>query len=331
MKQDTHLRLLYGTGVALFLLAMLLAAPRIGAGSAVAFGSLLIGWGVERYQAIRHEGTPDNKDRLASLLPGLLLGAAIEALARLHLSRGADPMLKTLAAFALALTAPLAAAQHQTGFWCTPQTVATPNGEGSPLIWNARLDGGWAAWWCPVIMAGGQPGFRGYYWAGLYTYGWSKMPAASERVQASEQPNEQAKAEVFAAAASAANAVDACKHRMLRRDACIALQTSVMPGYPPPMSAASAAQRCGTPQNCTALPPPAEVWRTPASGTGTLYTVVNGRRVAAISGRVAPPSTPCSCSTADIPYTPVPGGPVSHFCALASGPANEVTLCRQVP
>lgn len=76
VSPDKRLHLVYGSGVALFLLA-LLAAP-LGIGTAVAAGSVCIGWGVERYQAIRHEGTADRMDWLASSLPGVLLGAGIE-------------------------------------------------------------------------------------------------------------------------------------------------------------------------------------------------------------------------------------------------------------
>ncbi len=81
---DKRLHLIYGAGVALFLLALLWAAPRIGAGATVAIGSVLIGWAVERYQAIRREGTPSKLDWLATSLPGLLLGGGIELWARFH-------------------------------------------------------------------------------------------------------------------------------------------------------------------------------------------------------------------------------------------------------
>lgn len=220
-----------------------------------------------------------------------------------------------------------AAGQVNPDFWCTPKTAATPNGEGSAMVWKARLDGGWAAWWCPVILAGGQPGFRGYYWAGLYGYGWSKMPAASERVEGALVPEEQARIEVFAAAASASNEVDRCKQRMLRRDACVALRTTAFgAGYPAVDTAASAAARCGSVQNCTALPPPVEVWR--VTGSGTLYNLTaDGRRGSIIPGRVAPSNGLCNCSN-PIPYTAA--GVTSTFCKLDAGPANEITMCRKV-
>ena len=115
---------------------------------------------------------------------------------------------------------------------------------------------------------------------------------------------------------------------MLRRDACVALRTSNLgPAYPAPATAASAASMCGAVQNCDALPPPDEVWRTPPSGTGTLYAVISGRRGSAIAGRTAPAGARCACSTLDLTYTPVPGAPASHFCPLEAGPATEVTLC----
>lgn len=70
------------------------------------------------------------------------------------------------------------------------------------------------------------------------------------------------------------------------------------------------------------------VWRTPAAGSFTLYRVTNGARVP-ITGRTATPRALCDCVRAKLTYSPVPGS-VSTFCTLATGPADEVTLCQQV-
>lgn len=68
------LGLLFAVGAAAVMVVGLLVGP----GLAVALASLGMGWGVERYQAIRREGTADNLDWLASSAPGVLLGAGIE-------------------------------------------------------------------------------------------------------------------------------------------------------------------------------------------------------------------------------------------------------------
>ena len=71
-------------------------------------------------------------------------------------------------------------------------------------------------------------------------------------------------------------------------------------------------------------PPPTTTWQTPATGTGTIYLTAGTRLGVVVSGKKAPPATACACPAAPITYF---GG---TFCPLAAGPANEVTLCRQV-
>ena len=70
------------------------------------------------------------------------------------------------------------------------------------------------------------------------------------------------------------------------------------------------------------LLPAGPIWKTPASGTGTLYNVVNGARSAIIPDRKAPSDTECDC-TSSIKYF------TATYCPLKGGPPNEVTLCRQ--
>lgn len=75
---DKLAHLKYGLGVALFFLLMLWAGPRLGMGYTVALASVVMGWAVERYQAIRREGTPSGWDWFASSLPGVLLGLVLQ-------------------------------------------------------------------------------------------------------------------------------------------------------------------------------------------------------------------------------------------------------------
>ena len=71
-----HLKL--GVPMAFLLVSIVLIAKNIGAGYAVAFGAVALGVGVEVYQKIRKEGTPDFWDALASAAAGLVLGLGFE-------------------------------------------------------------------------------------------------------------------------------------------------------------------------------------------------------------------------------------------------------------
>ena len=69
-------------------------------------------------------------------------------------------------------------------------------------------------------------------------------------------------------------------------------------------------------------PPPPAAWRTPATGSGTIYIAAGARLGSIVAGRKAPPNTACTCPATPIVYY---GG---TFCPLTTGPATEVTLCR---
>jgi hypothetical protein len=79
-----------------------------------------------------------------------------------------------------------------------------------------------------------------------------------------------------------------------------------------------AEMKAGVPQST------AQVWRTPSTGSGTLYTIINGKRGNIIPGRTAAPNSLCTCSATPIVYL------TATFCPLATGPLTEVTMCRQV-
>ncbi|MEY2653636.1 MAG: hypothetical protein RLZZ524_664 [Pseudomonadota bacterium] len=59
-----------------------------------------------------------------------------------------------------------------------------------------------------------------------------------------------------------------------------------------------------------------------SAGAGTLYRVSSAGARSIIAGRTVPNGTPCNCS-APILYLG------QSLCRLASGPADEVTLCRK--
>jgi hypothetical protein len=68
--------------------------------------------------------------------------------------------------------------------------------------------------------------------------------------------------------------------------------------------------------------PPPVVWRTPATGSGTIYLTVGTKLGSIVAGKKAPPNTACACPTPPITYY------TGTYCPLASGPTTEVTLCR---
>jgi hypothetical protein len=77
-----------------------------------------------------------------------------------------------------------------------------------------------------------------------------------------------------------------------------------------------------------AMPPtltvPTTVYRTPAAGTFTLYTVSAGKLSGIVSGRKATANALCNCNAAKV----VSG--TSTYCTLDAGPATEATLCKAV-
>lgn len=69
MDRITILHLQGGLIAALALVCLLAVAHYSHPALAVAVAGPLFGWGIERYQAIRREGTPDNRDILTTAAP----------------------------------------------------------------------------------------------------------------------------------------------------------------------------------------------------------------------------------------------------------------------
>lgn len=82
LAPDTILHLQAGALLAFLLLGVGLLALHVTLGAAIAAGSVTLAWGVERYQAIRGEGDPSDRDLIASASPGLVLAGVIEAWSR---------------------------------------------------------------------------------------------------------------------------------------------------------------------------------------------------------------------------------------------------------
>ncbi len=76
---DKILHLKAGALLALLLVAIVYVALHFGPGYAVAAGSIALGVGVEVYQKIRHEGTMELLDAMASAAVGVAVGIGYQA------------------------------------------------------------------------------------------------------------------------------------------------------------------------------------------------------------------------------------------------------------
>lgn len=76
IPRDTALHLAAGLIVVAGVLALQWLAT-IDLGLAVAAAGIAVGWGYERLQEFRGEGTPEARDAIATALPGCIAGLAI--------------------------------------------------------------------------------------------------------------------------------------------------------------------------------------------------------------------------------------------------------------
>lgn len=84
IPRDKQLHLMGGAMFAAGASAVLLIGKYVGPGIAISAACLVMGWGVERYQAIRREGTPSKWDWAATSAPGVVAGALLELGLRLQ-------------------------------------------------------------------------------------------------------------------------------------------------------------------------------------------------------------------------------------------------------
>lgn len=70
-------------------------------------------------------------------------------------------------------------------------------------------------------------------------------------------------------------------------------------------------------------PPPTLVWKTPASGTYTLYVAAAGALKSIVAGRKATANAACDCTAKVMSGT-------STYCPLVGAAPTEVTLCKQI-
>jgi len=216
---------------------------------------------------------------------------------------------------------------------CEPKTWRKLNAPGSATIQYFNFDGGAVCWWCPANDE--LTLWRAQCFAGLYKLGWEQSKTSLAEIIAAEDSwakfqSERDRFTVVPAPGSA----DECAYKKLRFEACVSLKTtSLGTAYPPAVTkeVASSAGSCGPAPTCVP-PTPVTTWRTPESsrsGSLTMYAVVDGKRqLPALSGRSAPFDALCDCNL--FRQNIVSGTLTFTYCALAGGPANECTQCREV-
>lgn len=230
------------------------------------------------------------------------------------------------ALFTLLLALALSTAARASDYVCLAKTAATPLASGSARVVVAKPGiGESSAWWCLDATTATTPANKVTYTPQYFTVldkykAHPDLAGAFGRVWAAAAPLDAFNTEVrVGSIAVATGSKDEYEFRSLRYSACLALAT---PPYLVPIDPLPA-NWCGA----APLPPgpAADVWRTPASGTFALYTVLAGKLAAKIVGRTATANALGDCSR-----TKVMSGS-STYCALAAGPLDEATLMRKVP
>lgn len=79
LASDTRMHLIGGTAALAGLLLVLALWMHVHPSVALLVGGGLFAWGIERYQAIRREGTAERRDLLATWFP-FMVAAAVVAL-----------------------------------------------------------------------------------------------------------------------------------------------------------------------------------------------------------------------------------------------------------
>lgn len=77
LASDEQMHLKLGALAALMLMLVAFVAAYVSPALAILIGGGALAWGVERYQAIRGEGTPSYRDMALSAAPSVLLAAVV--------------------------------------------------------------------------------------------------------------------------------------------------------------------------------------------------------------------------------------------------------------
>ena len=175
------------------------------------------------------------------------------------------------------------------------------------------------AWWCleGALTPSGKRSYAPHIrWNLKKNAGHPDLAGVFRRVMVAPDLLAAVNGEMHAASiAVIAGTQDAYERDLVIYTACQAL---AKPPYLVPIDPLPA-NWCGS----APVPPGAstEIWRTPASGSLTLFNYSAGKLTGVISGRKAVPNALCSCTVAKA----VVGA--KTYCAQAVGPANEATEC----
>lgn len=179
--------------------------------------------------------------------------------------------------------------EHVYYFCVRPDGRTVTEGFSCPFTVGECGIGAFSSRMAGVMAAADRPAAAASAWASAFTYTCN----AEIRAEASDRGR-------------------MCAERKAIQDANYATWTAGLVQPTPPTPPASA--------------PPAgpSTWRTPMTGTFTLYTTANGALGATVPLRKATANALCNCNTNKVVRL------TTTYCALDVGAAAEVTLCREV-
>jgi len=232
--------------------------------------------------------------------------------------------MRLVLSFLLALWAQVASAQVASAPWCLPASPWVPiELSGGQLMQGIvpPIKGEWHAVWCRTGTFNGGPGevWRLKTHAVLDKYrtvNGAALVAAARSIL--EAPDPLAALDAMLTTGRIvppAGSQDRFDWETLLFAACT--QGVALPPFPGSVVTGT----CTPP---TPISPQVETWRTPSSGTFTLYTVKNGSLSGIIAARKATANALCDCSAGKA----TSGS--STYCALSGAAPAEVTLCKKV-
>lgn len=243
-------------------------------------------------------------------------------------------MRKVILFLALIFASSAVSAATFTDYLCLPKTASTqlavvvtpipPFKLGSNLVQVETPAAQAEAWWClepsSVTTPPGKITYRPQYRWNLKKYAnHPDLASVFRRIMAAPDLLEAVNGEMRVASLSVTEGTqDAYQRDLVLYTACQAL---AKPPYLVPIDPLPA-NWCGTaPVQPGVLP---DVYKTPAAGTYTLYTVANGKLASIIAGRKATANATCNSSV------PAVMSGTSIYLPLAGGPLTEYTLCKKV-
>jgi hypothetical protein len=230
-------------------------------------------------------------------------------------------MRKLLLALLVFLAPALADAQQWVfvPFRCIPKTALTPLAAGSWYDKYSNVNGSCYWWWCEIEETSGTPPVTSkndYIQRHCFLKEYAEIgdfwPAA-EAVAKSTDVLGALNSVTAARLKPPKDAIETYRLASLRHEACL---DAVAKPLPWPMTL--------RPDPCGVAPappvPPATIWQ--ATGS-TIFTYSSGK-LTGVTVRKATAKAACNCDVSKAVVGP------TTYCALASGPPNEVTACVKV-